>query len=75
MRGEGGVSVEPSEARLSIGHLEGWGRGRYETSVFDAGSRGTVSSRTVTFTARGHGRVLLRASGLRVGGADAVIEV
>jgi hypothetical protein len=75
VRAEGGVHVEPSEARLGVGHLEGWGRGRYETSGFDAASRGTCSSRTVTFTARGHGRVVLRASGLRVGGADAVIEV
>jgi hypothetical protein len=71
----GNVAVAPNEARLEIGHLDGWGRGRYNESPLNPSSRGTVSSRTVTLTARGHGRLGLRASGLRTGAVERVVEL
>jgi hypothetical protein len=69
------LSVAPADARLEIGHLVGWGRGRHALGVFQPSSRGTVSSRTLTLTARGRGRLLLRASGLRVGAVERVVEL
>jgi hypothetical protein len=74
-RGEGGVQIQPSDARVEIGHLEGWGRGRFGASIFHPGSRGTVSSHTVSLTARGHGLLRLRASGLRVGAVERLVEL
>jgi hypothetical protein len=74
-RTEGDVSIDPSDASIEIGHLDGWGRGRFAGSLFDSFSLGTVSSRTATLRARGHGRVILRASGLRVGAVERVVEV
>ena len=70
-----GVRIDESESRLDLGHLDGWGRGKFADSPLNPSSRGTVSSRTVTFTARGRGLVLLRASGLRVGAIEEVVEI
>jgi hypothetical protein len=75
VRGEGGATVEAHEARVELGHLEGWGRGRFSGMVFHPGSRGSVSTATRALTVRGHGRLVLRASGLRVGAVERTIEV
>lgn len=63
----GGATIDKRDERLEVGHLEGWGRGLFATSIFYQRSRGTVSSRTVSFVARGHGKVRIAARGLRVG--------
>jgi hypothetical protein len=73
--GSRGVSVEPSEASLEVGHLDGWGRGRFGESSLDPRSRGTVSSRTVAVTVRGHGRVTFTARGGRVGAVERIVDV
>ncbi|MBW8906278.1 MAG: peptidase M14 [Betaproteobacteria bacterium] len=64
---QGGVTLEPRDARVEVGHLEGWGRGLYNEYIFFQRSRGSVSRRTVSIPVRGKGRVRVRAKGLRVG--------
>lgn len=63
----GGCSIDARDARIEIGHLEGWGRGLYAEFVFFPKSRGSVSRRTVALPVRGSGRLRVRARGLRVG--------
>src|SRR3954463_323642 len=64
---QGGCSIDPRDARVEVGHLEGWGRGLYNEYIFFQRSRGSVSRRTVSIPVRGKGRVRVRAKGLRVG--------
>ncbi len=75
VQGGGSVKVDAADARLEIGHLEGWGRGRFNDSAFHPSSRGTVSARSVSFTVRGHGAIVLRATGLRVGTVERTVDV
>jgi hypothetical protein len=63
----GGCSIDARDARLEVGHLEGWGRGLYAEFIFDLQSRGSTSRRTVSLPVRGSGRLRVRAKGLRVG--------
>ena len=63
----GGCSIDARDARLEVGHLEGWGRGLYAEFIFYLQSRGSVSRRTVSLPVRGSGRLRVRAKGLRVG--------
>src|SRR5258708_24728414 len=69
----GGCSIDPRDARIEVGHLEGWGRGLYNEFLFHVRSRGTVSRRSVSVPVRGKGRLRVRAKGLRVG--EAVQEI
>lgn len=62
-----GASVDPRDARVEIGHLEGWGRGRHADSIFYPVGKGSVSRRVVSVPVRGRGHVRVRARGLRVG--------
>ena len=62
-----GVSIDPRDARIEIGHLEGWGRGLFNDYLFGMKSRGSVSKRIVGVPVRGKGRVRVRAKGVRVG--------
>ncbi len=71
----GGAAVDPRDARIEIGHLEGWGRGRHAEIIFFFKSRGSVSSRTVSLPVRGSGRLRVRAKGLRVGEVVRDIEL
>jgi zinc carboxypeptidase len=64
---QGGATIDPRDARVEVGHLEGWGRGLYNEYIFFQRSRGSVSRRTVSIAVRGKGRVRVRAKGLRVG--------
>ena len=63
----GGCSIDPRDARLEVGHLEGWGRGLYAEFIFSLKSRGSVSRRTLSVPVHGSGRLRVRAKGLRVG--------
>lgn len=67
VRASGGATVAKQDERIEVGHLEGWGRGLFADSIFYQHSRGTVSSKTVSFVVRGKGTLLLEAKGLRVG--------
>ena len=71
----GGASVETRDQRIEVGHLEGWGRGLFASSIFYQRSRGTVSSRTVSFVVRGKGTLKITARGLRVGAVTREISV
>ncbi len=62
-----GVTVDPRDARIEIGHLEGWGRGLFNDYLFGIKSRGSVSRRVVGVPVRGKGRVRVKVKGLRVG--------
>lgn len=62
-----GAAIDPRDARVEIGSLDGWGRGLYSGSIFFQRSRGTASSRTASFPVKGHGRVRIRVKGLRIG--------
>jgi hypothetical protein len=61
--------LDPSSARLSIGHLEGWGRGRFagETVISYGRSRGNESRAQVSYLVRGHGVLELKIGSCRVG--------
>ncbi|HEY5900216.1 MAG TPA: M14 family zinc carboxypeptidase, partial [Burkholderiales bacterium] len=63
----GGCEIDPRDARIEIGHLEGWGRGLENEFLFFMRSRGSVSRRSVAVSVRGSGRLRIRAKGLRVG--------
>ncbi|CAN5781140.1 M14 family metallopeptidase [soil metagenome] len=64
-----------SAPRVEVGHLEGWGRGLWATSIFHQRSDGNRGSFKVTFLVRGKGTIRIRAHGLRVGAAELVVEV
>jgi hypothetical protein len=71
----GGASIDPRDARIDIGHLEGWGRGRFGGSIFFQRSKGTVSSKTASVSVRGHGKVRVRVKGLRIGEVSREIDL
>ncbi|MEC7519083.1 MAG: M14 family metallopeptidase [Myxococcota bacterium] len=67
---EGGVSLaHEDEAHREIGHLQGWGRGRFDLSqaIFFQRSQGSVSRRTLRWTLHGSGEVKLVIGGCRTG--------
>ena len=64
-----------SPPRVEVGHLEGWGRGLWATSIFHQRSDGNGSSFRVTYVVRGKGTLRVRAHGLRVGAAEIAVEV
>jgi hypothetical protein len=70
-----GASIDSRDARIEIGHLEGWGRGLHTSSIFYQRSRGSVSERTVCFVVHGRGKVRIRAKGLRAGSVEREVEV
>lgn len=72
---EGAVRLlAPGEAVLEIGHLEGWGAGRYGgPSVFAPWTRGNAHERFVTLVAEGTGTLRLRLGSCRVG--ERVLDV
>jgi hypothetical protein len=69
-RGAGGAELlDPTAARRTIGHLDGWGRGLYGPSalVLHSRSRGNQSRAVVTYAVRGSGSLELRIGSCRVG--------
>ncbi len=68
-RAVGGAELlDPSTARRSIGHLEGWGRGLFGPSALVLHSHSRGGSRAVvSYHLRGHGALELRIGSCRVG--------
>lgn len=64
-----------SDARVGIEDLEGWGRGMFDQSIFMLRSRGSVSTKRVSFVVEGKGSLFVRVKGARVGEATVSIEV
>ncbi len=69
--------ADSSMARRDVGHLEGWGRGRFGLSAaaFYQRSRGSVSSKTMSWVVTGEGTLTLRAGSCRVGWAEQTVNV
>jgi hypothetical protein len=66
VRGEGGALV--SEDRLQLGHVDGWGKGRFQGgALYYLRSDHNATRKAFRFTVRGAGRVYLRAGSSRVG--------
>ncbi len=65
------------DARVELGHLEGWGRGLFDSgaSIFHMRSKGNGASRVASFVVKGRGVLHVTASGLRVGAARLDIEI
>lgn len=70
-----GASVRPEHARVCLGHLDGWGRGRHGEMTRRPRSRGTSSSKRFSVIARGPGAVTIEVAGLRTGRASARVEL
>jgi hypothetical protein len=72
----GGLELlTPSEARQTIGQLDGWGRGLGEESIFAATTRGTTGARVVRVHVRGRGVLAVRVHAPRVGAVEVRVEV
>lgn len=65
------------EGRTSIGHLEGWGRGRWggSAAIYYQRSRGSVSRRRLRWTVRGQGCLTVRVTGPRVGATELSLDI
>lgn len=73
----GCMLVEPAAGRVEIGHLDGWGRGRYSGSqaLYYTRSRGNTSSRRAVFMVKGQGELRLRVGACRVGWIDTRVTI
>lgn len=71
-----GVTVHGA-SRVQLGHLEGWGRGRFNPwqSLFMPQSRGSTQRAHAAFALAGHGTVTLRVGSSRVGFQSRTIEI
>jgi hypothetical protein len=75
-RAEGGASLlAPTEAVVELGHLQGWGRGLYGTSIFSPWSRGNGHERFVTLLVAGQGTVRVEVGSCRVGFSERVVDI
>jgi hypothetical protein len=78
VRLEGGCALEePGRARVSIGHLEGWGRGLNapEQGIFYQVSPGSDATRTLRWVVRGRGSLEVEIGSRRVGFASRRIGI
>ena len=66
---EGCALANPREARQPVGHLDGWGRGRFEgfAALYYMRSRGNTGSRSLTWMLRGRGRAVVKIGSCRTG--------
>jgi len=75
--GDGLAVLSPSAGRQHLGHLEGWGRGRFGggAAIYFLRSRGNEQSRRVVVLVRGEGTLKLRAHAPRIGRAEVEVEL
>lgn len=73
----GASLIEPTAARRHLGHLEGWGHGRFNAnqSVFHLRSHHNTTRRHLAFVVRGPGHLRLRIGGTRTGWLDRTIAL
>ncbi|HRG97021.1 MAG TPA: hypothetical protein PLR99_12280, partial [Polyangiaceae bacterium] len=66
---EGSATVDAADARATLGHLDGWGRGLYDGSgaLYFQRSRGNTGEARVRLLVRGEGALTLRVGSCRVG--------
>jgi hypothetical protein len=69
--------VDPGGARREVGHLLGWGRGRFDWShaIFFQRSLGTRGRRTVRWLVRGRGPLVVSVGSSRVGTVTSRIDL
>ncbi|HJL15975.1 MAG TPA: M14 family metallopeptidase [Sandaracinaceae bacterium LLY-WYZ-13_1] len=75
---EDGTSLEePGQAHRLVGHLDGWGRGRFDFghAIFFQRSKGSVSRRTLRWMVHGRGTVKLEVGSCRTGWIERRIGV
>ncbi|OGA17262.1 MAG: peptidase M14 [Betaproteobacteria bacterium RIFCSPLOWO2_02_FULL_66_14] len=74
---QGCALANPREARQTLGHLEGWGHGKYEgyAALYYMRSRGNTGARTLSWTLRGKGSAVVRVGSCRTGWITREIEV
>jgi hypothetical protein len=74
---EGCTLVDPHAARREVGHLDGWGRGKFGdgSALFWQRSRGSTGSRTIRWIVRGRGHVTIRVGACRTGWIERRIEI
>lgn len=72
-----GLEVDDADRRRAIGHLEGWGRGRWSGggALYFQRSRGSVSRARVSAVVRGEGELRVRVTSCRVGTTERVIRI
>ena len=77
METRGCALSNPREARQEVGHLDGWGRGKYEGggALYYMRSRGNTGSRTLSWTLRGKGTATVRIGSCRTGWITQRVEV
>ncbi len=70
--------VDGAQQHRLIGHLAGWGRGRFDFghAIFFQRSRGSASSRrTLAWVVRGRGRARIRVGSCRVGSVERELTI
>jgi hypothetical protein len=69
--------VEPTAARQALGHLEGWGHGRFSghTTIFLQRSHRNRTAAQVRFLVRGTGVLQVRAGSTRTGWIETRIDL
>ncbi len=74
---EGCALANPREARQAVGHLDGWGRGRFEgfAALYYMRSRGSTGAHTLSWMLRGRGRSVLRIGSCRTGWIRREVEI
>jgi hypothetical protein len=74
---EGVTLVEPTAARQALGHLEGWGHGRFSghTTIFLQRSHRNRTAAQVRFLVRGTGVLQVRAGSTRTGWIETRIDL
>ena len=74
---EGCQRVSPAAPRVEVGHLDGWGRGRFSGSqaLYYTRSRGNTSTSRFDVMVRGTGSVRVRVGACRVGWIERQIDV
>jgi hypothetical protein len=73
----GAELVDSKSARRAIGHIDGWGRGRFGGSfaLFFQRSRGTVSRRVESWVVRGPGTLEIRVESCRLGAVSHTVSI
>lgn len=73
---DGPALVPPDDGRRDAGHLNGWGRGRFDGSaLLQPYSRGSGHMAHVTWTVRGRGELHLHVRGPRIGHCRASLHI
>lgn len=75
--GDGVERIEPPSPRAALGHLEGWGHGRFNgnLAIFYQRSHNNTTSRRVSFVLKGSGALTIRAGGPRVGWVERRVDL